>query len=122
MKRDFTYIDDIVEGVVRTADRPAAVNPHWNSDSPDPGTSNAPYRIYNIGNHHSVELSHFVSVLEQAIGKTAHKILSPMQPGDVPVTYADIDDLRRDVDFQPRTSIEEGIPRFVAWYREYHGV
>ena len=122
MKRDFTFIDDIVEGVIRTADHTAEINQKWSGDSPDPGTSNAPYRIYNIGNHQSVELSHFVAVLEKAIGKSAQKILSPMQPGDVPATYADVDDLIRDVGFQPRTSIEQGIPRFVAWYREYHGV
>jgi UDP-glucuronate 4-epimerase len=122
MQRDFTYVDDIVQGVIRTADRPALVNSDWSSDEPDPGTSNAPYRIYNIGNHQSVELSHFVSVLEKAFGKSAKKILSPMQPGDVPATYADVDDLIRDVGFQPHTPIEQGIPRFVAWYREYHGV
>jgi UDP-glucuronate 4-epimerase len=122
MKRDFTYIDDIVDGIIRTAERPAAVNPNWSGDSPDPSTSNAPYRIYNIGNHQSVELSHFVSVLEKTIGKPAETILMPMQPGDVPATYADVDDLIRDVGFQPRTSIEQGIPRFVAWYREYYRV
>jgi UDP-glucuronate 4-epimerase len=121
MRRDFTYVDDIVEGIVRVADRIPAPDPSWNSDAPDPGTSNAPYRIYNIGNHQSVELLHFVAVLEKALGKTAQKILSPIQPGDVPATYADIDDLKRDVGFQPQTSIEQGIPRFVAWYREYHG-
>ena len=122
MRRDFTYIDDIVEGVIRTADRPATANSQWKGDSPDPGTSAAPYRIYNIGNHQPVELSHFISVLEKSIGKQARKNLCPIQPGDVPATYADVDDLIRDVGFHPRTSIEEGIPRFVAWYREYHGV
>lgn len=121
MQRDFTYIDDIVEGVVRVADRTATANPQWSGAQPDPGTSRAPYKIYNIGNHQPVELQYFIATLEQALGKTARKNLLPMQPGDVPATYADVDDLRRDVGFQPSTSIEEGIGRFVQWYRQYHG-
>lgn len=122
MRRDFTYIDDIVQGVIRTADHTARPNPDWQGDSPDPGTSSAPYRIYNIGNHRPVELSHFMEVLQAALGKKADIQLCEMQPGDVPATYADVEDLTRDVGFHPATPIEEGIPRFVAWYREYHGV
>ncbi len=122
MRRDFTYIDDIVEGVVRTCDRPAAPNPEWSGDAPDPGTSRAPYRIYNIGNHHPVELERFIALIEAALGKSAVKEYLPMQPGDVPATYADVDDLMRDVGFTPKTPIDEGIRRFVEWYREYHGV
>ena len=122
MKRDFTYVDDIVEGIVRTLDRPAAPNPAWSGDQPDPGTSSAPARVYNIGNHQPVELLHFIEVLEQALGKKAEKRLLPLQPGDVPATYADIDDLARDVGFKPATPIEEGIPRFVRWYREFYNV
>ena len=122
MRRDFTYIDDIVEGILRVLDRPAASNPSWSGDQPDPGTSLAPARVYNIGNHQPVELLHFIEVLEQALGKKAEKKLMPMQPGDVPATYADIDDLARDVGFSPATPIEEGIPRFVTWYREFYRV
>ena len=121
MQRDFTYIDDIVEGVVRVADRVAAPNPAWSSAAPDPGTSLAPYRLYNIGNHSPVELLYFIEVLEQCLGRRAEKRLLPIQAGDVPATYADVEDLTRDVGFQPSTSIEEGIARFVAWYREYYG-
>lgn len=120
MKRDFTYVDDIVEGVIRTLDHPATADPTWSGDKPDPGTSSAPARIYNIGNHRPVELQHFIEVLERALGKKAEKKLMPLQPGDVPATYADIDDLTRDVGFKPTTSIEEGIPRFVKWYREFY--
>ncbi|MDF0667733.1 MAG: NAD-dependent epimerase [Nitrospira sp.] len=122
MKRDFTYVDDIVEGVIRTLDHPATADPTWSGDRPTPGTSSAPARIYNIGNHQPVELLHFIEVLEQALGKQAEKKLMPLQPGDVPATYADIDDLTRDVGFKPTTSIEEGIPRFVKWYREFYRV
>lgn len=121
MQRDFTYIDDIVEGVVRVADRVAAPNPAWSGTAPDPGTSLAPYRIYNIGNHSPVELLYFIEVLEQCLGRQAEKRLLPIQAGDVPATCADVEDLTRDVDFQPATPIEEGIARFVAWYREYYG-
>lgn len=120
MRRDFTYIDDIVEGVIRTLDHPARPNPAWSGDQPDPGTSSAPARIYNIGNHQPVELLRFIEVLEQTIGKKAKKKLLPIQPGDVPATYADIEDLSRDVGFKPAISIEVGIPRFVEWYREFY--
>ncbi len=122
MKRDFTYVDDIVEGIIRTLDHPATADPTWSGDKPDPGTSSAPARIYNIGNHQSVELLHFIEVLEKALGKKGEKRLMPLQPGDVPATYADIDDLTHDVGFKPTTSIEEGIPRFVKWYREFYRV
>jgi UDP-glucuronate 4-epimerase len=121
MQRDFTYIDDIVQGVLRTLDAPARGNPGWSGERPDPGTSAAPYRVYNIGNHQSVPLLRFVEVLEEALGKKAKKKFRPMQPGDVPATYADIDDLSRDVGYKPTTPIEVGIPRFVAWYREFYG-
>ena len=122
MQRDFTYIDDIVEGVIRTANHVAQPNPAWNSQAPDPGTSSAPYRIYNIGNNQPVELLRLIDVLEACLGKKAIKNLLPMQPGDVPATFADVDDLVRDVGFQPRTTIEEGVRRFVAWYRQYYQV
>ncbi|MCU0588921.1 MAG: NAD-dependent epimerase [Syntrophobacteraceae bacterium] len=122
MKRDFTYIDDIVEGIVRIMAKPPEPNPSWSGDSPDPGTSYAPYRIYNIGNNQPVELMRYIEVLESCLGKTAEKHFMPLQPGDVPATYADIHDLSRDFDFHPRTSVEEGIARFVSWYREFYGV
>lgn len=122
MKRDFTYVDDIAEGVIRTLDHPATADPTWSGDRPTPETSSAPARIYNIGNNRPVELQHFIEVLERALGKKAEKKLMPLQPGDVPATYADIDDLTRDVGFKPSTSIEEGIPRFVKWYREFYKV
>ncbi|GFO54220.1 NAD-dependent epimerase [Geomonas sp. Red276] len=121
MQRDFTYVDDIVEGVMRVMERIPAGNPAWSGKSPDPGTSYAPYRIYNIGNNSPVELMRFIEVLENALGKTAQKNLLPIQPGDVPATYADVDDLMRDVGFKPSTSIEEGVGKFVKWYREYYG-
>ncbi|MCH8006271.1 MAG: NAD-dependent epimerase [Planctomycetes bacterium] len=121
MKRDFTYIDDVVEGVVRTADRPAEANPNWSGDEPDPGTSSAPYRLYNIGNNQPVELMNLIEILEKCLGTKAKKNLLPIQPGDVPETYANVDDLARDVGFQPSCTIEEGVARFVAWYRQYHG-
>jgi UDP-glucuronate 4-epimerase len=120
MQRDFTYVDDIVEGVVRVMDRIPEGNPAWSGDHPDPGTSYAPYKIYNIGNNIPVELLHFIEVLEDSLGKKAEKNLLPLQAGDVPATYADVDDLMRDVGFQPSTPIEEGVRRFVAWYREYY--
>ena len=119
MQRDFTYIDDIVEGVVRVLDRPASTNADWSGDTPDPGTSSAPYRIYNIGSHRPVALSYVIELLERALGKTAKKHLRPMQPGDVPATYADVDDLIHDMDFKPDTPIEIGIQRFVDWYCAY---
>jgi UDP-glucuronate 4-epimerase len=120
MQRDFTYIDDIIEGVVRVVDRVAAPNAAWTSAQPDPGTSQAPYKLYNIGNNHPVELLRFIEVIEQSLGKSAQKQFLPMQPGDVPATYADVDDLMRDVGFKPATPIEEGVRRFVDWYRGYY--
>ncbi|HEX9078193.1 MAG TPA: NAD-dependent epimerase [Desulfuromonadaceae bacterium] len=122
MQRDFTYIDDIVEGMVRIADAPPVPDPAWSGDAPDPGSSFAPYRIYNIGNHRPVELGRFIEILEQCLGRKAVKNLLPMQAGDVPVTYADVDDLREAVGFAPAMPLEEGIRRFVAWYRGYYGV
>jgi UDP-glucuronate 4-epimerase len=122
MRRDFTYIDDIVEGVVRTLDRIPAGSPEWSGDHPDPGTSRAPYRVYNIGNNQPVELMEFVAAIEEAVGRQAEKRLLPMQPGDVPATWADVDDLMRDTGFRPATPIREGVRRFVAWYRDYYGV
>ena len=121
MKRDFTYIDDIVEGVVRLIDKVPEPDPDWNGDNPDSATSYAPYRIYNIGNNNPVELMKFIEVLEDCLGKKAKKNLLPIQPGDVPETYADVDDLAEDVGFKPATPIEEGIKKFVEWYREYYG-
>ncbi len=120
MERDFTYIDDIAEGVVRVLDRVPAPDPAWDAAAADPGTSSAPYRLYNIGNNAPVRLLRFIEVLEQALGKSAEKRLLPLQPGDVVSTCADTADLERDVGFRPSTSIETGIPRFVQWYREYY--
>ena len=122
MRRDFTYIDDIVEGIVRVIDRPAPVNPQWDGAQPDPGTSLAPYRLYNIGNNQPVELLRMIELIEQALGKTAEKNLLPLQPGDVPATYADVSDLIADLDFRPETPLEVGIARFVEWYREFYGI
>ncbi len=122
MQRDFTYIDDIVEGVVRVIERPAQPNPDWNGDNPDPGSSYAPYKIYNIGNNQPVELMHFIEVIEDTLGKKAKKNLLPLQPGDVPATYANIDDLVRDTGFKPATPLEVGIPKFIKWYRDYFRV
>ncbi len=121
MKRDFTYIDDIVEGMVRLLDQLPEPDPGWDGERPDPGRSCAPYRLYNIGNNKPVELLHFIEVLERALGREAEKELLPLQPGDMVETYADIDDLAQEVGFRPETTIEEGIGRFVEWYREYHG-
>lgn len=121
MKRDFTYIDDIVEGVVRTMDHTAASNSSWSGANPDPGTSAAPYRIYNIGNNNPVELMYLIEVIEKALGIKAKKDMLPIQPGDVPATYANVDALVNDVGFKPATSIEVGVERFVKWYRDYHG-
>jgi len=122
MRRDFTYIDDIVEGVLRVSERTATPDPAWQGETPDPGTSRAPYRIYNIGNNQPVELMDVIATLERELGQTAVKNMLPMQPGDVPATYADIDDLARDVGFRPATPIAEGLRRFVAWYRQFYGV
>jgi UDP-glucuronate 4-epimerase len=121
-RRDFTYIDDIVEGITRVLDRPARPNPEWRGDAPDPASSSAPYRLYNIGNHQPVELLYLIELLEKALGRKARKNLLPMQPGDVEDTVADVAALERDLGFAPSTPIEEGIARFVAWFREYHGV
>ncbi len=122
MKRDFTYIDDIVEGVVRIIDRIPQPNLAWDKNDPDPGSSYAPYKIYNIGNNHPVSLMRFIDLLEENLGKKAMKNMLPMQPGDVPITYADVDDLMKDVGFKPSTSIERGINKFVEWYRSYYRV
>jgi UDP-glucuronate 4-epimerase len=122
MQRDFTYIDDIAEGVVRVLDHVPQADPAYDSSNPDPATSSAPYRVYNIGNNNPVELSYFIEVLERELGRAAQKNLLPMQPGDVPATSADVSDLMRDVGFRPDTPIEVGLARFVKWYREYYGV
>jgi len=120
--RDFTYIDDIVEGVIRVLDRAPGADPGWDSAAADPATSAAPYRLYNIGNHRAVELMDFIAAIEQATEREAIKNFLPMQPGDVLATYADVDDLARDVGFAPNTPIGEGMRRFVAWYRDYYGI
>ncbi|UCE89240.1 MAG: NAD-dependent epimerase [Pseudomonadota bacterium] len=121
-QRDFTYIDDIVEGVIRTLDKVATPNNAWSGDDPDPGTSSAPFRLYNIGNNQPVELMHYIEVLENCLGKKAEKNMLPLQPGDVPNTYADVSDLVADVGYKPQTTVEEGIARFVDWYRDYYAV
>lgn len=121
-KRDFTYVDDIVEGVIRTLDKVATPNPDWDSNNPDPATSNAPFRVYNIGNNKPVDLEHYIHVLEECLGKKAEQNLMPLQAGDVPDTYADVSDLVTDVDYKPDTSVEEGIENFVKWYRDYYQV
>jgi UDP-glucuronate 4-epimerase len=122
MQRDFTYVDDIVESLYRVGLRIPAPNPNWDSFAPDPATSNAPYQIYNIGNHSPAKLLDVIAVLEKELGREATKNMMPMQPGDVPATFADVDDLARDVDFAPRTPIEVGVKRFVEWYRDYYRV
>lgn len=121
MKRDFTYIDDIVEGVVRVMNKIPQPNPDWDRKNPDPGSSYAPYKLYNIGNNNPVELIKFIEILETNIGKKAQKNMLPMQQGDVPITYANVDDLINDVGFKPSTTLENGIHRFVEWYRWYYG-
>jgi UDP-glucuronate 4-epimerase len=120
MRRDFTYVDDVVESVVRLIDRPAAGDPSWSGDRPDPSRSTAAWRVYNIGNNEPVDVPHVVDLLEQALGKSAKREMFPMQAGDVPATYADVDDLMRDVGFRPSTPIADGIAKFVSWYRAYH--
>jgi UDP-glucuronate 4-epimerase len=120
MQRDFTYIDDIVEGVIRVLDHTATPDPKFDTSHPDAGTSYAPYRLYNIGNHEPVELMTFIATIENAVGKTAVKNMLPMQAGDVVATYANVDDLRQAVGFEPRTPLKEGIAKFVAWYKGYH--
>jgi UDP-glucuronate 4-epimerase len=121
-RRDFTYVDDIVEGVVRALDRIAEPNPQWSGARPDSATSTAPYRLYNIGNSQPVELMHYIEVLEQCLGRKAQMNLLPLQPGDVPDTYADTSDLEHDVGYRPDTPVEEGVARFVQWYRDYYRV
>jgi len=119
-RRDFTYIDDIVEGVIRILDRPAPPNPEWSGDDPDSATSRAPWRVYNIGNNNPVELMDYIEALEEALGVEADKELLPLQPGDVPDTYADVEDLVREFDYKPGMTVKEGVRQFVEWYREYH--
>lgn len=121
-KRDFTFVEDIAEGVVRALDRIASPDPAWSSDEPDPATSSAPYRVYNIGNNRPVDLSHYIETLEQCLGRKAEKNLLPLQLGDVPDTFADVEDLVRDVGYKPATTVEDGIRAFVDWYRSYYGV
>lgn len=121
-RRDFTYVDDIVEGVIRTLDHTATANPEWSGMHPDPATSRAPWRVYNIGNQEPVQLLDFIETLERNLGKQVEKNLLPMQPGDVPDTYADVEALVKDVNYKPATSIDEGVRRFVAWYREYYAI
>lgn len=121
-KRDFTFVDDIAQGIVHACDKPAQPNPNWNSDNPDPATSNAPYRIYNIGNNKPVDLLRYIEVLEECLGRKAERELLPLQPGDVPDTYADASALVEEVGYKPDTSVEEGIAKFVEWYREYYEV
>ncbi|MCX7638721.1 MAG: NAD-dependent epimerase, partial [Cyclobacteriaceae bacterium] len=122
MKRDFTYIDDIVEGLVRLLPRIPQPDANWSGMHPDPATSFAPYRLYNIGNNRPVELMRFIEVLEEKLGRKAEKNFLPIQDGDVPETYADVNDLMRDTGFRPSTSIEEGIGKFVEWYKSFYGI
>jgi UDP-glucuronate 4-epimerase len=122
MLRDFTYVDDIVEGVVRVNDQIAVPNLNWSGNKPDPGTSSAPYRLYNIGNNNPVELLYLISVIEEKLGKKSEKNLMPLQDGDVPATYANVDDLINDVGFKPSTSIEEGVSHFIDWYKDYYKI
>ena len=121
-RRDFTYIDDIVEGVIRTLDHVAEPNPDWDSDQPDSATSKGPYRLYNIGSNNPVELMRYIEILEDCLGKKAQKNMLPLQPGDVPATYADVDALIEDVGYKPSTRVEDGIARFVDWYRDYYQI
>jgi UDP-glucuronate 4-epimerase len=118
-RRDFTYIDDIVEGVIRVLDKPAQPNPDWSGDKPDSATSRAPWRVYNIGNNNPVELMDYIAALEQALGQKADMEMLPLQPGDVPDTYADVADLVREFGYKPATPVEQGVANFVAWYRNY---
>jgi UDP-glucuronate 4-epimerase len=122
MERDFTYIDDIVEGVYRLASKPAAPDPDWSGDRPDPATSAAPWRVYNIGNNQPVQLMRMIEILEKELGLTAIKDMQPLQPGDVPATFADVEALEQAVGFKPQTTLEDGIARFVRWYKDYYGV
>lgn len=120
MRRDFTYIDDIIEGVVRVIDNPASPDPMWSGRTPDPGSSSAPYKIYNIGNNNPVKLMDFIEAIEKSLGIPVIKEFMPIQPGDVPATFADVDDLVRDMDYKPATPVQEGVERFVAWYRAFY--
>jgi len=120
-RRDFTYIDDIVEGLIRVLDIPATQNPEWSGDQPDSGTSKAPWRVYNIGNNKPVDLMDYIGALEKALGKTAKKDFLPLQPGDVPDTYADVKDLVKQFNYKPSTTIQEGITKFISWYHDYNG-
>ncbi|HJN20418.1 MAG TPA: NAD-dependent epimerase/dehydratase family protein, partial [Candidatus Nitrosopelagicus sp.] len=119
-RRDFTYIDDIVEGVVRVLDKPAASNPEWNGSHPDSGSSSAPWLVFNIGNNNPVDLMDYIEALENALGKKAEKIFLPLQPGDVPDTYADVNDLEEQFNYKPSTTVDEGIALFIRWYLEYY--
>jgi len=121
-RRDFTYIDDIVEGIIRVLDRPALANPEWDSNNPDPATSSAPYRVYNIGNNNPLELMDYIGALETSLGMSAEKELLPLQPGDVPDTFADVDDLVVEFDYKPSMSVKEGVANFVRWYKEYNNI
>jgi UDP-glucuronate 4-epimerase len=121
-RRDFTYIDDIIEGVIRVLDQPAIANPNWNSSQPDPGSSSAPWRIYNIGNNSPVELLDYIKAIEDVLGIEADKELLPLQPGDIPDTYADVEDLVRDFDYKPSTTINKGVAKFIEWYKNYYNV
>ena len=121
-RRDFTYIDDIVEGVVRVLDKPAESNPNWSGESPDPGSSLAPWRVYNIGNNSPVELMDYISAIEDSLGIKVEKELLPLQPGDVPDTFADVDDLVRDFDYKPSINVKEGVEKFIDWYKEYNNL
>ena len=120
MQRDFTYIDDIAEGVIRVLDKPAQADTSWKSESPDPSKSSAPYRIYNIGNHQPVELLHLIELIENCLGKKSEKIMLPIQPGDVPATFANVDALIQEIEFSPSTPINVGVSRFVEWYRSFY--
>ncbi|GJM34459.1 MAG: NAD-dependent epimerase [Saprospiraceae bacterium] len=122
MVRDFTYVDDIVEGIVRVIDHPPTGNTAWTGKQPDPSSSNAPYKIYNIGNNNPIELMDFIKAIEKALGKEAEKQMLPIQPGDVSATYANVDDLVKDLGYKPETTVQEGIDAFIGWYREYYGV
>jgi UDP-glucuronate 4-epimerase len=120
--RDFTYVDDVVEAIIRVSDSPASPDPNWSGEKPNPATSPAPYRIYNIGNHEPVEVNQLVEIIERELGLTAEKIMLDAQPGDVAATYADVEELMTAVGFRPRTSLRDGVRRFVRWYREFHGM
>ncbi len=121
-KRDFTYIDDIIECIIRALDKPASINPNWNGNNPDPSTSSAPYRVYNIGNNNPVELLDYIEALENFLGIKAEKKLLPIQPGDVPETYADVDDFVKEFGYKPSVDVNQGVENFVNWYKDYHGI